>query len=714
MATLAHSLNHWRIRRTGALTIFAAMMLSAATARLAGDAPPAPPFVILPYLQLPTPTGMTVMWETDQKLPSRVEYGTTAQLGEAVTVEKSTVLHEVRLENLRPGTRYHYRVRSGELTSEFYSFRSAPPLGTKRWRMAVYGDSRSNPAVHHQVADQIARAKVDLIVHTGDIVLNGAIHDLWRREFFEPLGSLARSVPWVSTIGNHERDSAHYFSYMALPGNERYFGLDFANAHIVGLDSNGWIDRGRDSKQYLWMREHLRAKRSATWMFVAFHHPLFSAHATRPMDSLRWDWGPLFLDPENHVDGVLTGHDHFYARNYRMGHVAAEPRAGVLFLTTAGGGAFLYRCKPRDYVAQEKSIHHFTLFDFDDDKVTLSAIDTSGAVFDRYVLTKKPDPPEEFCAYEMEEIKQFLRQALPAQPPVRLDAKGATTVAWRVRVPSRIGTTVRGQMRWEKVPGWNFKQPTIDFSVDPGQVLEIPIEAEVNALAFPHCPSLTLAFEPGKFRNRTVEIHPFRLAGPEHVVVGRAATGPSLEGKREDVVWSKAKAYPLVAQAPMGGSSDQAKLMADEKCLYLRVRLEDPAGKVRMKNTGPVPRASPEILGEEFVRAAFGQGQDQRVFVAAPDQGCYATSEGKPLADTEWRATMYRDGNAWCVETALPRAWLDSNEPVRFNVMHRRREAKGFSDFELCPYFKVGTDPDVIPDWKLADEPGRWAALIRD
>src|SRR6266852_3732833 len=109
-----------------------------------------------------------------------------------------------------------------------------------------------------------------------------------------------RAGGWSSSSrwGNHERDSENYFSYMALPGNERYFGFDFANAHVICLDSNGWIEKGRDSMQYEWLTAHLREKRPATWTFVAFHHPLFSAMAVRPLNPLRWDWAPVFLDPD--------------------------------------------------------------------------------------------------------------------------------------------------------------------------------------------------------------------------------------------------------------------------------------------------------------------------------------------------------------------------------------------------------------------------------
>src|SRR5262249_23926642 len=135
--------------------------------------PPQPAILVQPYLQLPTPTSMTVMWETNVKLPGRVEFGPTRDLGRITEQAGAGDRHEVPWTGLKPATTYYYRVRSGELVSEIYPFKTAPEPGTKRWRLALYGDSRSNPATHRKVAEQIARAKVDLIVHTGDIVVNG-------------------------------------------------------------------------------------------------------------------------------------------------------------------------------------------------------------------------------------------------------------------------------------------------------------------------------------------------------------------------------------------------------------------------------------------------------------------------------------------------------------------------------------------------------------
>ena len=53
-------------------------------------------FHVEPYLQsMPTPTGMTIMWETTQAAPSRVEYGPTPQLGLVQEEPKPVKLHQV-------------------------------------------------------------------------------------------------------------------------------------------------------------------------------------------------------------------------------------------------------------------------------------------------------------------------------------------------------------------------------------------------------------------------------------------------------------------------------------------------------------------------------------------------------------------------------------------------------------------------------------------
>jgi hypothetical protein len=672
-----------------------------------------PAFLVRPYLQLPAPDGMTVMWETSHKLPGRVEYGPTRDLGHAVEAKTPGFLHEVRLNGLKPATTYYYRARSGELASDVYSFKTAPAAGTKRWRLAVYGDSRSNPATHRKVVEQIEKAGVDMILHTGDIVLNGKKYDTWRREFFEPMADLARTTPWVSTIGNHEADAERYFSYVSLPGNERYFSFDFGNAHIVCLDSNAWIEKGRDSKQYQWLADDLATKRDTTWTFVVFHHVLFSAHATRPINPLRWEWAPLLIDPANRVDAVLNGHDHFYARSYRIGRLADKPQPGVLFLTTAGGGASLYRTKQRDYIAREKAAHHAVIFDADADKITVTALDITGKEIDRFDLTKAPAPADGFCAFDVEELRQFLRLALTGAKHVRIPDREVGRIDTTVQVPTRFNVPVAGQFQWQKTPGWKMKQPVVDFMLPPGEPLVIPLKAEVAAGPFARNPKLTIAFEEGKFRNRTIEVSPFQLGGPDRVTAATPAGPIEVDGKLDDKAWQTDAGVALLGLPPEGGRGDNVRVLADRDWLYVGARLDDPAGSVTVKPPVDEQDSSAVILVEEHVRVVLTDGKATRTFAVSPEQYRYfkGEKEDEPT-EVKWRSAVARGEQSWCAEMAIPRKLFEDWSKVRINVVHRRDRGKERQELHLCPTYVLGTDPDLLPDFKPGNTTDRFARLV--
>jgi hypothetical protein len=660
------------------------------------DDPPA--FLVLPYLQLPTPTGMTVLWETNRKQPGKVEYGTTAELGQTAEEPKEKLLHAVALTGLKPATTYHYRVRSGDLVSETYTFKTAPPPGTKRWKMALYGDSRSNPGVHAKIAEGMYKAGVDLIVHTGDIVFNGKNHDSWRKEFFEPLGPLARSVPWISTLGNHERDSDEYFSYVRLPGNGHYFGFDYASAHFICLDSNSWVEKGRDSKQGRWLVDELARKRDASWTFAVFHHSLFSAHVSRPVEPLRWDWAPLLLDPTNKVDAVLTGHDHFYSRNYRMGRLAEKPQPGVLFMTSAGGGAPLYRTKQRDFVAVEKSVHNFEVFAFDGDEVTITAHDVAGKQIDRYKLTKDATPAEEFCAYEVEELRHTLRQVLTAATPIQVDPKAATTIDTALAVPTTFAVPVRGTLQWRGAEAWRLTEMKSEFTLTPGQKLRIPVQAELAAGPFSSNPVVTIAFEPGRFRNRTLELSPFLLAGPERVTAATVTGAVDVDGKLDEKSWQTAGTHALLGLPPVGGRADRVSLVSDRKMLYLGARLDDPEGKVTVKTERPEGDGGRVVLSQEHVGLILTDGKVTHTFALTPEQLRYYDVVGADEVPVEWKAAAAKCPEGWSAELAVPRALFADWSGVRVNVTHRRGEGKASREFHLCPSYTFGNDPDRIED----------------
>jgi HEAT repeat protein/predicted phosphodiesterase len=79
---------------------------------LAGCAGEDPQIVEGPYVTPDGPTAVLVSWRTALPGDSWVEYGPTPRYGERLGVETETTDHAVRLEGLKQGRRYYYRVTS--------------------------------------------------------------------------------------------------------------------------------------------------------------------------------------------------------------------------------------------------------------------------------------------------------------------------------------------------------------------------------------------------------------------------------------------------------------------------------------------------------------------------------------------------------------------------------------------------------------------------
>ncbi len=77
----------------------------------------------------------------------------------------------------------------------------------------------------------------ELVINAGDLVSAGKVYEQWKPQFFDPLAPLIRSVPIYTILGNHERNSDHYYSYFDLPNNEAWWTADFGVVHLIALDS---------------------------------------------------------------------------------------------------------------------------------------------------------------------------------------------------------------------------------------------------------------------------------------------------------------------------------------------------------------------------------------------------------------------------------------------------------------------------------------------
>jgi predicted phosphodiesterase len=340
------------------------------------DAAGAPRWVRLSWTQ-PADTSMTITWTDevpgdgtvevwDPEQNARVYPATSFATGDA----ELGATYSALADGLKPDTAYRYRVSSGGQTSEWRTFRTAPPVFECRpFRFMAGGDSRGEDILTYIPSmqwDQIvlfaAAVQPLFFVHTGDFVRDGAEADQWAKEMprLEPLSSIS---PYFMIMGNHddmspEGPTAYFNQLFETPANgpdavDDYFSMVIGNVLIVGL-SNYTFDY---DTQIDFLRAELeRTKNLVDWRVVFFHVPIWSsgAHGSNEDNQNHAERLVPLLD-EYGVELVLNGHDHDYERFHpSRGGWGGAPREinplpyddgrrgtpqGTVYYVTGGGGA---------------------------------------------------------------------------------------------------------------------------------------------------------------------------------------------------------------------------------------------------------------------------------------------------------------------------------------------------------------------------------------
>lgn len=433
-----------------------------------------------PYIQDVQKTSAVVMWESDQPAPGVVHFGPDEKMareakaadvplppaGTGAAIVNGTLagphVYEAILEGLAPGSKVFYQVEDGGSKSEPKQFKTTPETADK-FRFVAYGDCRTQPKVHAAVAEQIRLANPDFIIHTGDLVSNGASYGSWTREFFAPLEKVMDHTPFWPCIGNHERDGLNYLALFHLPDKESPYSFDHGSAHFAALD----CVRFQPDAMAKWLDEDL-SKSHAKWKFVFYHFPTYNAggHNSR--------WGRRILTEvfrKHHVDIVFTGHSHLYERTKPIMSSYDESKWPVLYIVTGGGGAPLYELAPADYIAAAKKAYHDVVVDIDGDKLSLAVVDEKGEKFDSYVIDKtgghKPDYIASALSEELTDFTDEVGHSLAQRVP---DAKAGEpfSVAFKVANPA-----VRGQAKLTLAPQLNgfigsVEPKSIDLALEPG------------------------------------------------------------------------------------------------------------------------------------------------------------------------------------------------------------------------------------------------------
>ena len=358
-------------------------------------APPAASAKIVkgPYLQNVQSGGITIMWESDLPTVGIVLYGRTSDYGGSVEEKEASRVHEVHIRGLEVETTYHYQVLSGGDATLDRTFQTSVRPDSP-FRFVYYGDNKNGPHMHRRNVLQISAEKPHIVLQCGDLVNEGSIYSQWERLFFTPAQPLIDHVPIYPTLGNHERNAEHYFQYFSLPRTESWYSFEYGNAHFVVLDSNeDHLTQG--SPQVEWLIEDLNSS-AATWKFVSFHHPPFTAggnYYSERRIRLKNLLHPIF--EKYGVDVVFNGHDHNYERSRPI--ISKQGRQPVTYVVNGNGGTPLRYVGNREWTVISQRVFGYTLVDVNRNRLELHGKTVNGKIIDTLVIDKSaPDAYEQY------------------------------------------------------------------------------------------------------------------------------------------------------------------------------------------------------------------------------------------------------------------------------------------------------------------------------
>ncbi len=342
---------------------------------------------------------------------------------------KSAGVYTAQFDGLTPNTRYNYRVGDGTTWSEWNSFHTASDKPAA-FRFLYLGDEQNNikSLWSRSIRDAYSKAPdAQFIIHAGDLLEEGYDDRLWG-EWCAAMGFISAEVPSFATPGNHDlhrargsADSKEVLSvsslwrhHFALPTNgpkgvdelkEQSYYIDYQGVRFISLDVNVYSNEAFaesakqrvGGKQLAWLEELLKNNPNR-WTIVVQHQPMYPLAKGRDYVEMRRALLPLY--DKYHVDLVLQGHDHTYARTHKLvgDKVVAPTQSGTIYAISVSGPK-MYEIEDKFTPLRAKTLAHtqaFQVIEVDGDKLTYDAYAVEGERIDQFQLVKHGDGPSTY------------------------------------------------------------------------------------------------------------------------------------------------------------------------------------------------------------------------------------------------------------------------------------------------------------------------------
>ncbi|EDQ86017.1 uncharacterized protein MONBRDRAFT_28659 [Monosiga brevicollis MX1] len=263
------------------------------------------------------------------------------------------ILYTAVMTNLAPNTHvvYRYGDAATDTFSPWRSLRTRPQTGDA-FNMIAFGDLGQHVIDHslqqedmpasRNTTDGIIGELADksLLFHNGDISYARGYESQWE-EFHDQIEPIATTLPYMTAIGNHERDwpnttsamhgtdsggecGVAYETRFLMPTptlDDVWYSFDFGVMHLVVISTEHNFSVG--SPQYEFVKKDLDQvnRKNTPWLVFAGHRPFYidsTANSTydadQPVAKAQRDTFEDMLY-EHQVDMIWGAHHHSYQRS---------------------------------------------------------------------------------------------------------------------------------------------------------------------------------------------------------------------------------------------------------------------------------------------------------------------------------------------------------------------------------------------------------------
>ena len=243
---------------------------------------------------------------------------------------------QVNIKNLKPNTKYMYRVYNGNgKKSQVFEF-TTQPKGDFTFVLA--GDPQIGAGKFYADRDKWEKAlgtikkqvpQMSFLYSLGD-----QINEYTSKSELEYSGYIerenAKGITFATLIGNHDSQANSYSQHFALPniqaegkteaGSNYYFVYN--NTLFIQLNSNNM--NTAEHKATIEKAIEMTKNQKIKWKVVGFHHAIYSAATHANDDDIikrRAEYPALMK--QYGIDLIVAGHDHVYTRSRMMNGGAA-------------------------------------------------------------------------------------------------------------------------------------------------------------------------------------------------------------------------------------------------------------------------------------------------------------------------------------------------------------------------------------------------------